>query len=187
LVNIPRKAIPQRAVRTWLAMFGNGLVACGEKTSTSQPLSILIALTMGVKMKMQAITWRVCCVAARTAVEAGFCVVRLAAGSIPPIGMSASVFVLCAFGLLFLYKIFVLDVDFCVSGFWTFSAIRQEFFWEIFPVNQTSEVFKTSEVFLLKRYLLLLTYFPALSFAALSNPTNNGCGFMGRDKNSGWN
>ena len=30
-------------------------------------------------------------------------------------------------------------------------------------------------------------YFPARSFAAFNNPTNKGCGFIGRDKNSGWN
>ena len=30
-------------------------------------------------------------------------------------------------------------------------------------------------------------YFFALSFAALSNPTNSGCGLMGLDRNSGWN
>ena len=30
-------------------------------------------------------------------------------------------------------------------------------------------------------------YFFALSLAALINPTNNGCGRMGLDKNSGWN
>jgi hypothetical protein len=28
---------------------------------------------------------------------------------------------------------------------------------------------------------------PFLSFAALINPANNGCGFIGRDRNSGWN
>ena len=30
-------------------------------------------------------------------------------------------------------------------------------------------------------------FFPFLSFAAFTNPTNKGCGLMGRDKNSGWN
>jgi hypothetical protein len=34
---------------------------------------------------------------------------------------------------------------------------------------------------------LLPSYFFPLSFAAFTNPTNNGCGFIGRDKNSGWN
>ncbi len=30
-------------------------------------------------------------------------------------------------------------------------------------------------------------YFFAFSFAAFNNPTNNGCGLIGRDRNSGWN
>ena len=44
---------------------------------------------------------------------------------------------------------------------------------------------------LLGGIILLLTdnfyFFPLCSFAAFTNPTNNGCGFIGRDKNSGWN
>jgi hypothetical protein len=44
-----------------------------------------------------------------------------------------------------------------------------------------TDIFRAFLIF----YQPTLNYFLVRSFAAFNNPTNKGCGFIGRDKNSG--
>ena len=69
-------------------------------------MMVAFGLMMGVKTRVQVMASRVCCVVARAAMVRGTCVVRTATGSFPTAGATMSVFVLCAWWLLFLHKYF---------------------------------------------------------------------------------